>query len=154
MTEATVTEAAPVPDLSTLTGKRISLTFHDKEGGDSQTLEGKVEIGSDVGLMFKEKGKSNVLLIEASQIDAIDELAPKEPNVSVKTLQPIPLGRIRQHLADRHGYTKDQANALTEAQAEVEHDAIDHSVLAHKHEVPKAQAEAGEGESDGEADAA
>jgi hypothetical protein len=153
MTEATVTEAAPVPDLATLSGKRISLTFHDKDSGESQTLEGRVEIGSEVGLMFKEKGKSNVLLIEASQIDAVGELAPKEPNVSVKTLQPIPLGRIRQHLADRHGYKRSDVNGLSEAQAEELHDSLDHSELAHKHEVPKAQTEAGS-ESDGEADAA
>lgn len=154
MTEATVTEAAPVPDLSTLTGKRVTLTFHDKDSGEAQTLEGRVEMGSPVGIMFKEKGKSNVLLIESGQIEELNELAPKEPNVSVKTLQPIPLGRVRQHLADRHGYKRSDVNALTEQQAANLHDSLDHSELAHKHEVPKAQAEAGAGESDGEADAA
>lgn len=137
-----MTEATTLPDLGELTGKRVNLTFTPKDETEAVTQEGRVEIGSAIGLMFKEKGKSNVQLIEASTIVAVEELAAKEPNVTVKTLQPVPLGRVRQHLADRHGYTKEQANALTESAAYSEHEALDHSVLAHKHEEPKAAVEA------------
>src|SRR5690348_14642061 len=125
-----MTSTETLPALDSLTGKRVTLTYTPKGEAEAVTQEGRVELGSPIGLMFKEKGKSNVVLIEAEQVAAVEELAPKEPNVVTKTLQPIPLGRVRQHLADRHGYSKDQANALTEAQAAAEHDAIDHSVLA------------------------
>jgi len=148
-----MTSTQTTPDLSTLTGKRVTLTYTPRGESDPVTLEGKVEIGSEIGLMFKEKGKSNVTIVEADLIVSVEELAPKEPNVTTKTLQPIPLGRVRQHLADRHGWTKESANGLTEAQAAEAHDAIDHSVLAHKHEEPKAAVEAGsgpEGDTDGD----
>jgi hypothetical protein len=148
-----MTAPSTLPALDELTGKRVNLTFVPKGETDAVTQEGRIEIGSAVGLMFKEKGKSNVQLVEADSIQAVEELAAKEPNVTVKTLQPIPLGRIRQHLADRHGYTREAVNGLTEAQAQAEHDAVDHSVLAHKHEEPKAAAEAGAAEAS-EADAA
>lgn len=140
-----MTEAQQTVDPATLdgfTGKRVTLTFN--KDGEQVVQEGRVEMGAAIGLMFKEKGKSNVQLIEADSIVAVSELATREPKVTVKTLQPIAEGRVRQHLADRHGYTVEQANGLTEAQAKVEHDGIDHSTLAHKHEVPKAQEEAGD----------
>lgn len=146
-----MTSAQTLPALDSLNGKRVTITYVPKGEADAVTQEGRVELGSPIGLMFKEKGKSNVVLIEANTIEAVEELAPKEPNVVTKTLQPIPLGRVRQHLADRHGWTKEQANGLTEAQAAEQHDALDHSVLAHKHEEPKAQVEAGES-ADTEAD--
>lgn len=138
----TATSKDTVPPLDTLTGKRISLTFRPKEGGEASTQEGRVEIGSPIGLMFKEKGKSAVQLIEAEQILDVEELAAKEPNVSVKKLLPVAAGRMRQHLADRHGYPLEEANGLNEAQAEEEHADIDHGVLAHRHEEPKAKEDA------------
>jgi len=148
-----MTSTQTAPDLSTLTGKRVTLTYTPKGEDGPLTLEGRVEIGSEIGLMFKEKGKSNVTIVEADSIVSVEELAPKEPNVSTKTLQPIPLGRVRQHLADRHGWTKADANALTEAQAAEQHDALDHGVLAHKHEEPKAKVEADvDVDSDGDED--
>ena len=145
MTEATQTIVDP-STLEGFTGKRVSLTFtrQGDEGATEQvTQEGRVEMGAAIGLMFKEKGKSNVQLIEADSILDVQELAARDPKVTVKTLQPIAEGRVRQHLADRHGYTVEQANGLTEAQAKEAHDQIDHGSLAHKHEVPQAQAEAG-----------
>ena len=145
MTTAT-TEQGTVPPLETLTGKRINLTFRPKDKddnlGEPVTQEGRVEIGSPIGLMFKEKGKSGVQLVEVGQIEGVDELAAKEPNVTVKKLLPVAAGRMRQHLADRHGYELERVNGLSEAQAETEHDEIDHSVLAHRHEKPKAEEDA------------
>jgi hypothetical protein len=150
-----MTQATAEVDLGSLTGKRVNLTFRDKGEGEPQTLEGRVELANSLGVMFKEKGKSNVTLVEAVWIDNVEELQPKEPNVTVKVLQPIPLGRVRQHLADRHGYERARVNALTEAQAAAEHDAIDHENLAHRHEEPKAAQEAGASdEGAGDADAA
>ncbi len=140
MTEATQ-ERVDASTLEGLTDKRVSLTFVRE--GETVTLEGRVEMGAAIGVMFKEKGKSNVQLIEAGNIIAASPLAVREPKVTVKTLQPVADGRVRQHLADRHGATLEQVNGMTEAAAKELHDGIDHSGLAHKHEVPQAAAEAG-----------
>lgn len=153
MTEATQTGVNP-DTLDGYTGKRVSLTFNREVKGEGDapatteqvTQEGRVEIGSTIGLMFKEKGKSNVQFIETPQILAVTELAVREPKVTVKTLQPVAAGRVRQHLADRHGFTVAELNGMTEAAGVELHDGIDHTALAHKHEVPKAETEAATGD--------
>ena len=151
----TSTEASIDPaTLDAYTGKRVSLVFTREVKGEGDApatteqveQEGRVEVGAAIGLMFKEKGKSNVQFIETPQIVSVTELAVREPKVTVKTLQPVAAGRVRQHLADRHGYPLDQVNGLTEAAATELHDGIDHSTLAHKHEVPKAEADAATGD--------
>lgn len=139
-----MSETATPVDTASLTGKRVTLTF--SLDGETVTKEGRVEMGTHQGLIFKEKGKSSTLLIEAGDVKSVEELASKEPNVAVKKLQPIPLGRVRQHLADRHGYPKDVANALTEQQAFDAHAELDHGPLAHVHVEPDAKTDAEAGD--------
>lgn len=138
MTQATL-------DLTQYADKRVTLIFRPEGGDDVVTKEGRVDAASAAGLLFKEKGKADMHIIEPSWIENIVVAPTKEPKVAVKKLQPIPVGRVRQHLADRHGYLPADLNEMTEQAAFDLHESIDHAPLAHKHEVAQAQADAIEG---------
>lgn len=142
MTQATL-------DLGQYADQRVTITFRPEGTEEAVTKEGRVDAASAAGLLFKEKGKSDLHIIEPSWIDSIDPAAAKEPKVLVKKLKPIPLGRVRQHLADRHGYRPTDLNSLNEHQAFELHEQIDHSELAHVHVQAQAQADAeAEGDED------
>lgn len=145
-----MTTATPL-DLTPYTGKRVTLTFLDQEDEGKQVAqEGLVELATEQGVMFKKRGSSGVQLIEAKDVVDVAELPSKEPNVTVKKLQPIAAGRVRQHLVDRHGFAVAVANTLSEVEATVEHDKIDHSVLGHVHVTPQAEKDAAAGQATGE----
>lgn len=133
-------------DLSVFADKKVTLVYRDDEDKE-QTKEGTVQAASAIGLVFKEKGKSDVDIVRAEQVVNIEAAPEKEPNVQIKKLQPV-TKNYRQHLADRHGYAPDDLNKLTEEQGKEIHDGIDHSKLAHRHEVPKAQQDAQAGAAD------
>jgi hypothetical protein len=140
-------------DLASYASKKVNLTFRDDEDKEV-TKEGTISAASAIGLVFKEKGKADVDIVQSDSIISIEELAEKPGKVQVKKLQPV-TKNYRQHLADRHGYLPADLNKLTEEQGKEIHDGIDHSELAHKHEVPKAQqdaegAESGDTESEDE----
>jgi hypothetical protein len=128
-------------DLTTFADKKVNITFRPEGNGEPVEKEGTVQAASAIGLIFKEKGKADVLIIEPDWIDSISAQAEKEPNVTVKKLQPV-TKNFRQHLADRHGYLPKDLNEITEEQGKEIHDGIDHTSLAHKHETPQAQADA------------
>lgn len=127
----------PTLDLPSYAGKKVTLTFTDDEGSEV-SKEGTIQAASAIGLIFKEKGKADVDIVEPDAIISIEEAAEREPNVQVKKLQPV-TKNFRQHLADRHGYLPADLNKLTEEQGKEIHDGIDHSDLGHKHETSKAQ---------------
>jgi hypothetical protein len=133
---------APTLDLTQFSDKKVTVTFRADGSGEPTTKEGLVQAASAAGILFKEKGKADIHIIEPGWIDSIDMAPEKEPKVTTKKLQPVPEGRVRQHLADRHGYLVDDLNKMTEAQATELHDGIDHNGLGHIHETPKAQQEA------------
>lgn len=128
-------------DLTDFVNKKVTLTFRAEADAEPVTKEGTVQAASAIGMIFKEKGKADVDIVEPDSIVSIEEVPEKEPNVTVKKLKPV-TSNFRQHLGDRHGYLPADLNKMTEAQAKEIHDGIDHGPLAHKHETPQAQAEA------------
>lgn len=146
-----MTETAIPLDLTSYTGKRVTLTFLDSEDEGKQVAqEGLIELATEQGVMFKKRGSSGVQLIEAKDVQTVVELPSKEANVTVKKLQPIAAGRVRQHLVDRHGFTVEAANTLSEAEATVQHEQIDHKPLGHVHVTPQAETDAAAGVATGD----
>lgn len=112
-----------------------------QEDGELIELEGKVEAASEQGMAFKEKGKRDVILILPAEIEEIEE-APETPKrIAQKTLKLVKVTNVRQHLVDRHGMLRSDANSMTDEAAMEYHDEIDHSDLGHKHESEEEEAD-------------
>lgn len=115
--------------LESFDGKDVLLTLDSEE----DAIEGRVESGSEVGVAFKRKGKRDIDLILPGSIVSI-ELAPTKPTViKTKSILVVPVERIRTHLVDRHGWNLSTVNALTNEEAELQHNKVDHSDLGHEH---------------------
>lgn len=127
-------------ELEKFSGKNVILTVIGDDG-NAKEIPGKVEGASEVGLAFKEKGKRDVALVEPSQIEDISEAPTEAKKVTQKKLKPVEADKVRQHLADRHGYKRSDLNGMDDATAAKFHDELDHTDLGHKHV-------AGEDESD------
>lgn len=127
--------AVDVKKLAQYDDKRVNITFKNDEG-EVVTQEGKVESASEVGVLFKERGKSSMSIIEPDDIESIELAAVREPKISVKKLKPVELGKARAHLADRHGLNMAYINSVTEQQAFDYHAELDHKELdlGHIHE--------------------
>jgi hypothetical protein len=118
--------------LASFTGKNVLLTV--KDGDEAKQIPGKVEGGSPVGLAFKEKGKREVKLVEPGDIEEIVEAPIELKKVTQKKVAILEKPeQARQHLADRHGYTRTDLNKLSDADAFKFHNELDHSDLGHKH---------------------
>lgn len=113
-------------DFAQYTDKRVNLT---KVGEGQEPVEGKVEMGNALAVLFKPKGKSQPELVEASDIASIELLAEKAKAFTAKKLKAVELGGVRAHLLERHGVTLDWANSVTEEQAKQYHDSLDHADL-------------------------
>jgi len=122
-------------DASTLVnfeGKQVVLHLIEEDGSVTEK-NGKVEGASEFGIAFKEKGRREVDLVEPNQIEEI-ELAPEKPRtLSQKKLKPVADSNVRQHLLDRHGYSRSAVNKMSDEQGAAEHNGIDHSDLGHRH---------------------
>lgn len=125
-----------------------SVILHLKTDEGIEELEGKVEAASAEGMAFKEKGKRDLRLVEADEIEEIS-LAPETPKkITQKKLKEPTLTGVRQHLVDRHGMPRSEANSMNDEKAWDLHDQIDHKDLGHKHvseEEDENGDEAGEG---------
>lgn len=118
---------------------QVKLDEPNEKGETLVEVEGKAEAANALGVLIKPKGRTQVELIEAGKIEAI-ELAPEtEKKLTARSLLPIDLGKARQHLLDRHGWTLDQANQATEESAHEQHEALDHTGGGHVHEAKKAE---------------
>lgn len=141
-------------DFSQYDGKKVTITVADPEAeGGQKALEGTVDTGTEMGLLFKPKGKASLELIEASKVISV-EVAPESPKkITVKALLPLKDSGARQHLVDRHGYKVSDIDPLSEVDALKFHESeVGHDGLAHNHDgKPK---EAGDASAEGEADAA
>lgn len=133
-------------DFSEFTDKKVTLQLTD-----NSTVEGTVEAGSAVGVVFKEKGQRGTKLIEASQIAAIELVAEAPKKLKQRTLPIVTEGKVREHLIERHGYAVSEIEKLSEDDAKTFHDGLDHSDLGHKH---RAKTEAELAIEQAEADAA
>lgn len=108
--------------------------------GEEVTLQGKIELASEVGVAFKPRRKRDVDFIEPSDIISIKEVEESGSDLKQKKLPPLEPAKVRAHLIDRHGAPLSQVNALSPEQAVELHNKIDHSDLGHKHLTPEEQA--------------
>lgn len=105
-------------------------------GSNERYEEGVIEAGSAVGAVFRIKGERKTWLIEASSIVSI--MLVDDPNrVKQKIMPAVEYGRMREHLADRHNFYLSALNVLSEENAIVMHETIDHSDLGHRHRKSK-----------------
>jgi len=134
-----------VNTIEEFSGKQVILHLVEEDG--LREVEGKVEAASAAGVAFKEKGQRDLKLVLPDAIEEI-QLAPTKPKKAVqKKLKPIEEQHARQHLADRHGYTLEAVNGMSDANAFAEHESIDHTGLGHRHEADKAEeSESGDSE--------
>lgn len=151
-----MTTAASV-DYSQYNGQKVVLTLvPEGESTEPGKLEGKVEVGNALGVLFKIKGKAQPELVEASRITGVEAAPEKPKELKAKTLKPVELGGVRAHLLERHGVSLDWANSVTEEQAKEYHDGLDHEALklGHVHKAPEASTERDEAVAAAEAEVA
>lgn len=121
--------------LSQFTGKKVTVVYTVEGKSEAIEAEGKVDTGNDLGLLFKPKGKTQLILIPAASIEDVRLEEEKAKALTRKTLKVVQLGQARNHLLERHAYTLTKVNELTEQQAFDEHAGLDHeaSDLGHVH---------------------
>lgn len=136
---------ADIADLTKAAEKKKPVVLHlIQEDGSTKEVDGKIEAASAAGVAFKPKGSSNLELLEVEKIDSM-QFAPEKPKTVIqKKLKPIEEGNMRQHLADRHGVSREWCNKATEQQAVDYHDSLDHSDMGHKHVAPDEKADEAE----------
>lgn len=116
-----------------------SVILHRQTGDGLEELEGKIEAASEGGIAFKEKGRRDPILILPTEVEELD-FAPETPKkITQKTLKAVTENTVRQHLVDRHGMTRPEANKINDEEAWEIHEKIDHKDLGHKHEVEEVE---------------
>jgi hypothetical protein len=115
--------------LANYAGKNVNI----KLTGEYAELsgEGKVEAASTMGVAFKPKGKGTVIVLP-SDVDAI-EAAAVVKKITRKSMLPVTLDNVRQHLVDRHGYKVSDIEQYTPEQALEFHSTLEHAELGHDH---------------------
>lgn len=124
--------AVAVTELQKLVDKDVVLHLI-QEDGSLKEVEGKIKAASAAGVPFKPKGKADVELLFADQIEEASAAPTKPKSITQKKLKPIIEGQMRQHLADRHGIEISWCRDATEKDAVEFHNSIDHSKLGHIH---------------------
>jgi hypothetical protein len=104
-----------------------------QEDNTLKEVTGTIKVANEVGIGFKEKGKSGIELLDLSRIEEIGAAPSKPKTVSKKKLLPVADEAVRQHLADRHGIELKWCREATDAQAVEFHNSIDHANLGHDH---------------------
>ncbi len=118
---------------------------------DGSEHEGKISAVSPILIMFVPKGTRSGELVTVADVQDI-QLRPEKPRkLSQKSMDPVTTGRVRRHLLDYHGTTLAEVNGMGDVEAEIFHDAIDHSDLGHNHDGRPVKASEGD-DSDGEAE--
>lgn len=131
-------------DYSQYDGKKVTVFLNTAPEGGESTLEGTVDSGNELGLLFKPKGKASLELIDAANIASIEVLPEAPKKLTVKALLPLKDSAARQHLVDRHGYKIADVEGLSESDALTFHDGeVGHDGLGHSHDgKPKAEKDA------------
>lgn len=121
--------------LAEYAGKQVTIVRNLADSSDAVEVEGKVQVGNQLGLLIKPKGKVQFDLIPIGEIEEVS--LAKDGNKALKRskLQLVKVGQARRHLLERHGYTLEWVNSVTEEQAQAHHDEIDHEKadLGHLH---------------------
>jgi hypothetical protein len=147
-----MTEATAERDLSKFSGKRVTIVRILKEPGENGEgaveLEGVVEVGNELGLLLKPKGKVQFELVPADEIDDIYLLPEAGKKFKATKLKHVEFGQARRHLLDRHSVNLEWANNVSEEQAMEFHASLDHEELklGHVHVDKKPKPEEGESE--------
>lgn len=123
-----------IDDLQQYVGKEV-IVHLVQDDNSAKEFTGKIEAATVAGIVFKEKGKSGLQLIDSpAKIYEIDFAPVKQKPVTQKVLQPVEFGQARQHLVDRHGIELQWAKDADEKAAFEYHQGLDHSNLGHRHE--------------------
>lgn len=115
-------------------GDKVTVVRKVQDG--EETLNGKVEVSNEMGLVIKPTGKVNVVLIEKAAVVSVSVDALPVKVIKVKKLMPLQPTDARSHLTTHHGYTLAQVNAdgFSDADAFTVHQGLDHAGLGHNHE--------------------
>lgn len=129
-------------DLSKFVDQRVRLVVNPKAGeeGKATEVEGTALAANELGVLLKPKGRTQAELVELAQIESISLAPEKLKELKSKRLDPVKPGSARQHLLDRHGFSLERVNKLTEDAALKSHGEIDHSSLGHYHAEKEAEA--------------
>jgi hypothetical protein len=136
-------EQATEVNYKDLEGKTVVFTV--KNADETETVvEGIVEAASLAGIAFRQKGKSQLQLLEVGDVIR-HEIVPEKPKVlKQRVLKPVELTKVRQHLADAHGINLNWLNSVSNEDAAEYHNSLNHNdpetgPLGHRHEEPKAK---------------
>ena len=126
-------------DLRKYDGKRVVVTRNlsepNEKGESAVEVEGVVQAANEHGLLIKPKGQVQFKLIPSDEIEEVRLQEDKSNKLKASKLNIVKLGSARRHLLERHGYTLDWVNGVTEEQAYEHHAEIDHveNDLGHVH---------------------
>ncbi|QSL99716.1 hypothetical protein SEA_AMORE2_77 [Gordonia phage Amore2] len=132
-----MTAPATELELTDYDGKKVELLIQ----GAEEYVTGTVASGAEKMIAFKEKGKSNLSLIKAEDIADIRVAQEAEAEMKARRLNLVNLDTVKRHLADRHGYSLADINAMTPEAALSFHDSLDHEPLSHFHADPPSKSE-------------
>lgn len=128
-------------DIKEYVGKKVTLVRNlpepNAEGHSTIELEGEIiEANPKVGVLFRQRGRTNGELVMAHEIEDIRLLVIPPKPIKVKGLKRMNAETVRQHLADRHGVSVANLNKTDEVEAMKMHDslhAIQGNDLGHNH---------------------
>ena len=104
-----------------------------QEDGSLEEVRGTIRAATVAGVPYKQKGKSDLKLTTYDKIEEISLAPEKAKSVTRKRLDPIELGKARQHLVDRHGVSVAWAKDASEQDAFNYHSDLSHDDLGHYH---------------------
>lgn len=126
------------------TGKKVVVVRTVSGQTEAEEIEGTCEVGNELGLLVKPKGKTQLELIDAESVVEVRYAEESVKKLARKTLKVVEFGQARSHLLERHGWTLAQVNGISEKEALDAHEQIDHEAndLGHVHGDKKATARA------------
>lgn len=129
------TQTFDLQELVPYVGKTI--TLHYREDGEEVSKTGeiknlKLEL-EDPLVYFNPRGRGVPVLIEGGDVFGFEATETRLRLVTQRNLREAKAATVRRHLADAHGWTLDQVNAMGDEAALQAHLKIDHRPLAHNH---------------------
>lgn len=128
-------------ELEQFAGQKVIVKYVPDGETDLKEVEGTAEAANEKAVVLKPKGRQNVELIAASQIEEISFAPEKAKDLKVQELAVVKYGSARKHLLDRHAGRLDKVNKLSEEDALEAHASTDHSNLGHNHDKKEKPAE-------------
>jgi hypothetical protein len=132
-------------DLQPLEGKKVELVRRAKDSDGNEInamIEGRLDAVATVAVMLKPRGRQAADIIPLDEIVSVEAVAGAARKVQQKLLKPVDIDSARAHLADRHGLTLTEVNALPPQGALELHEKMDHTDLGHRHGVKSDEDEA------------